>query len=59
MAEDEIIKEIRAIREAYAERFEYDLQAIYRDAKAREGKEGRKVIALQPKPARRVKCDAE
>lgn len=53
MSQDEIIKEVRAIREAYAERFGYDLQAIYRDAKDREDKDGRKVVELPPKPARR------
>lgn len=55
MSQDEVMDEVRAIREAYAERFGHDLQAIYRDAKdreGREGKDGRKVVALQPKPAR-------
>lgn len=59
MSQDEIIQEVRAIREAYAERFGYDLQAIYQDAKAREGQDGREVVAIQPKPARRMKRDAE
>lgn len=49
MAQDEIIKEVRAIREAYAERFDFDVEAIYRDAKAREGKSNREVVALEPK----------
>ena len=49
MAQDEIIKEVRAIREAYAERFGFDIEAIYRDAKAREAKSNREVVALEPK----------
>jgi hypothetical protein len=36
-------------REAYAERFDFDVEAIYRDAKAREGKSNREVVALEPK----------
>jgi hypothetical protein len=49
MAQDEIMKEVRAIREAYAERFGFDIDAIYRDAKAHEAKSGREVVALEPK----------
>ena len=46
MPQDEIIKEVRAIREAYAEQFGFDIQAIWRDAKEQEGKSGWPVIAL-------------
>lgn len=49
MSRDSIIEEIRAIREAYAKRFNYDLQAIYRDLKEKERKSGRKVVSLTPK----------
>ena len=49
MAQDEIIQEVRAIRDAYARRFNYDVWALYRDAKKREGKSGRKVVSLKPK----------
>jgi hypothetical protein len=33
---DEIVDEVRAIREAYAARFNYDLAEIYRDLKTKE-----------------------
>jgi len=46
---DEIIKEVRAIREAYAERFGFDVQALFRDAKERQQRAGRKTVALEPK----------
>ena len=49
MSQDEIIKEVRAIREAYAEQFGFDIQAIWLDAKEQEGKSGWLVIALEPK----------
>lgn len=46
---DEIIKEVRAIREAYAERFGFDIQALFQDAKERQQRGGRKTVALEPK----------
>lgn len=33
---DEIIEELRGIREEYAKRFDYDVKAIFKDAKRRE-----------------------
>ena len=49
MSQDEIIQEVRANREAYGRRFNFDILAIYRDAKEREQKEERKVVALEPR----------
>ena len=51
MADDEIdpIDEIRAYREEYAKRFNYDLVAIYEDIRSREGKDGRPVVHLEPR----------
>lgn len=51
---DEIIKEVRAIREAYGERFDFDIEAIFRDAKEREGKSDRKVVSLEPRRLTKV-----
>jgi hypothetical protein len=48
-AKDEIIKEVQAIREACGERFDFDIEALYRDAKARETKSERKVVSLEPR----------
>lgn len=49
MEQDEIIREVRAIREALAQRFNFDVQAIFLDAKKREGQGGRKVVHLEPR----------
>ena len=38
---DEIVDEVRAAREAYAEQFDYDLQRICKDLKLKEGSRGR------------------
>ena len=34
--EDPIVEEVRAVREAYAKRFDYDVQAICRDLRNRQ-----------------------
>lgn len=49
MPDDEIMREVRANREAYARRFNFDIRAIFRDAKTREKAEGRKVVSLEPR----------
>jgi hypothetical protein len=49
---DDVVLEVRKIREAYAERFRFDLQAIHRDLKAQEQASGRRVVSL---PGRRPK----
>lgn len=36
MLNDEIVDEVRAIRDAYAAKFNYDLRAIYEDLKKSE-----------------------
>jgi hypothetical protein len=46
---DDIIGEIRKFREAYAERFGFDLAAIFRDVREQERLSGRKVVSLPPK----------
>jgi hypothetical protein len=38
MLNDEIVNEVRAIREAHAAKFGYDLRAIYEDLKKTEAK---------------------
>ena len=49
--EDPIISELRAIREAYAARFDYDVEAMFRDIRARQEASGREYVRL---PARRT-----
>lgn len=38
MWKDPIVEEVRRVREEYAARFGFDLDAIYRDLKAREAR---------------------
>ena len=53
--ENELIEEIRKIREDHAKRFNYDLEAIYRDLKEAERKSGRKFAVPPRKRKARVK----
>ena len=48
MWKNPIVEEIRAIRDAYAKQFNYDLEAIYRDLKEQETRSGREVVSLPP-----------
>ena len=48
---DPIIAELRAIREAYAARFDYDVEAMFRDIRARQEASGHEYVRL---PARRT-----
>jgi hypothetical protein len=41
---DPIVDEVRRVRDAYAARFNYDLDAIFRDIKEREKRSGLKFV---------------
>ena len=47
--QDEIIREVRAIREALAARFGYDLDRLFEEAKRREQTADRERLAPSPK----------
>jgi hypothetical protein len=49
MWKDEIVEEVRKNREAYAAKFNFDLQAMYEDLKKAERKSKRKKVSLKPK----------
>jgi hypothetical protein len=49
MWKDEIVEEVRRNREAYAAKFNFDLQAMYEDLKRAERKSRRKKVTLKPK----------
>lgn len=49
MWKDEIVEEVRRNREAYAAKFNFDLQAMYEDLKKAERKSKRKKVSLKPK----------
>lgn len=54
MSHDSLVNEVRVIREAYAKKFNYDLDAIYRDLKEKERKAGRKVVSFHPKRSQTI-----
>lgn len=47
---DPIIAEVRAIRDAHAARFDYDVAAIFRDIRAMQEKSGREYIRFPARP---------
>ena len=49
MWKDEIVEETRREREAYAAKFNYDLEAIYRDLKEKEQQSKHPLVSLLPK----------
>lgn len=54
MNKDPIVEEVRRVRQTNAARFNYDIEAIVRDLRRRERKQGHKVVSMPPKrPASR------
>ena len=51
---DRIVEETRKTREEHAAKFNYDLEAIYRDLKEEEQKSSRKIVSLPAKQPARV-----
>jgi len=49
MGEDPIVEEVRKVREEHAARFQYDLEAIYRDLKEQDERDPRRIVSLPPK----------
>ena len=53
---DSIIAEVRAVRDQHAARFDYDVEAIFRDIRARQKASGREYVRY---PARRPSFESE
>lgn len=53
---DPIIAEVRAVRDEHAARFGYDVEAIFKDIRARQEASGRRYVRY---PARRISTDLE
>jgi len=49
MWKDEIVEETKRLREEYAAKFHYDLDAIYEDLRKQEKQSQREIVWLQPK----------
>ncbi len=59
MWNDEIVEEVRKHREAYAAKFNYDLQAIYEDLKKMEKKSNHKKVSFKPKKPVKIEIKAK
>jgi hypothetical protein len=53
MIDDPIVEEVRKARDAYAKRFDYQLDDICRDLREREQKHPEQLVSLPPKPPRK------
>ncbi|MDX6496786.1 MAG: hypothetical protein QOG23_46 [Blastocatellia bacterium] len=49
MWNDEIVEEVRRVREGYASKFNYDLDAIFKDIKQQEERSDCEVVSRPPK----------
>jgi len=49
MQDDPIVEEVRRVREAYAAKFNYDLDAIFQDLKRQERESGRTFVTFPPR----------
>jgi hypothetical protein len=58
MWNDEIVEEVRKHREAYASKFNFDLQAMYEDLKKAENKRRHKKISFKPKKPIKIEIKA-
>lgn len=56
---DPIVEEVRRARDAYAKQFNYDLDAIYRDLKAKERQNKQRVVPCPPKHQKALDQESE
>jgi hypothetical protein len=52
---DPIVEEVRRIRNDYAKRFDYDIEAMAVDLRKKEETHREQLVTFPPKPARRNK----
>lgn len=58
MIDDPIVAEVRKVRDEHAAKFNYDLDAIFRDIKEKEKSIGRRCVRYQPRPTRTTQAAA-
>ena len=56
MQPDPVVNEIRETRERLAAKFNYDVDAIGRDARQRDAADNRVVVRREPRPAIKPTC---
>ncbi|MCW5200084.1 hypothetical protein VU05_05245 [Desulfobulbus sp. F1] len=49
MIEDQIVEEVRRIRNEYAKQFNYDLDAVCRDLQQKQEHSGRTLVSFAPR----------
>ena len=49
MIDDPIVAEVRKARDEYAKRFNYNLDAIFKDLQQKQMESGRKLVSFPPK----------
>jgi hypothetical protein len=54
MWKDPIVEEIRKHRDEYSKTFDYDLHAICKDIRKKQGRDNRRVVAPNPRPSKKV-----
>jgi hypothetical protein len=52
--QDEIVDQVRRVRERQAAKFNYDLKSIVADARKRQKDSGHQVVSFAPKPKKSV-----
>lgn len=58
--EDPIVKETRECRREYAAPFQHDIDAVFKDIRTRQGRDGRKIVVREPRrPEAKPMCAAE
>ncbi|HEU0008186.1 MAG TPA: hypothetical protein VFT34_00055 [Verrucomicrobiae bacterium] len=50
MMKDEIVEQVRQVRELQAARLNFDLKAILADARRRQKDSGHRIVSFAPKP---------
>lgn len=50
MIKDEIVEQVRKVREELAARMNFDLKAILADARKRQKRSGHRLVSFHPKP---------
>jgi len=54
MINDPIVAEVREVRDRHAAKFDYDLDAIFRDLKEKERASGKTYFSYPPRPCKRA-----
>jgi hypothetical protein len=51
---DEIVEEVRKVRDRHAAKFNYDISAICADIRQKQAESGRKVVVLKTKASKQL-----